>query len=114
MSYLTQARLQNHPDFTDRCRSALLEQASVFVNDARPQFIALSNAILLDQPAQVSTFIRGLAAAPGFADEADNGDGTVDPSKIADAEILSAVQNQWPGVASLFYQDDGTPVPPNT
>ena len=39
----------------------------------------------------------------------DQGDGTVDSSQITDGDILSAVQAEWPTVAALFYDTDGSP-----
>jgi hypothetical protein len=56
------------------------------------------------------TFNRLAAAGPGIADKADNGDGTVDQSKVTDADLLSLTQANWPTVAGLYFQEDGSPI----
>jgi hypothetical protein len=110
MSYLSQWRLTYDADFVARSRAAMTNQAAIYKDDERGDIAALADDLLTAATPQVSlTFVSVLAAAPGFADEADNGDGTVDSSRITDAELLAALQAQWPAVAALFFAADGTP-----
>jgi hypothetical protein len=104
MSYLSQWRLAADDDFVSRSRAALVEQAEVFKDDDRADIASLATSLLTaDNPQETLTFVGLLAAAPGFALKVDQGDGTVNSSLVADAEILAAVQALWPTVAALFY-----------
>jgi hypothetical protein len=113
MSYLSQWQLTIDSPFVGRVNAALIQQADVFKDDQRPDMAALANALLVGAPVggvpPAQTFIQLVAAAPGVADTADTGDGTVDSSKVDDADILAAIQAEWPTVAALFYDADGTP-----
>lgn len=110
MSYLSQWRLAADDEFVGRSRAALTQQAEVYKDDERGDISALATSLLTGDNAQeTNTFVVLLAAAPGFADTADQGDGTVNSSLIPDADILAAVQAEWPTVAALFYADDGGP-----
>jgi hypothetical protein len=111
VSYQAQWLLTYDDPFTARSRAAIINQATIFKDDARPDIATLAESLLRGGAAQFGTFQSLLGAAPGFADKADNGDGTVDSSKIADAEILSAVQADFPTVAALYFTADGTPIP---
>jgi hypothetical protein len=111
MSYLTQWRLAYDDEFVSRSRAALTQQAEVFKDDDRADIAALATSLLTAaNPQESLTFVGLLAAAPGFGDTVDQGDGTVNSSLIADADILAAVQAEWPTVAALFYGADGGPV----
>jgi hypothetical protein len=111
MSYQSQWALTYDDPFVSRCRACLTQQANIFKDDARPDFVALATSILRqDNGSIMVTWQSALGAAPGLADEADNGDGTVDSSKITDQEILSNVQAMWPAVAALYFTSDGTPI----
>jgi hypothetical protein len=110
MTYLAQWNLTNDAGFTSRSRAAITEQASIFKDDARPDWVALANAALRSDLEPLTTFQTVLGAAPGFADTAGRDDGTVDSSLISDDEIRAAVQADWPTVASLYYNADGTPL----
>jgi hypothetical protein len=106
MSYLAQTNLEFDPAFGSRNRAVLTQQAVVFKDDARLEMQGLALAILQNDALSdqiASVFLRMLAAAPGFADIADNGDGTVDSAKVTDEDMLSAVQALWPTVAALFF-----------
>lgn len=110
MSYLSQWRLAADDEFVSRSRAAMTGQAEIFKDDERGDIAALATSLLTAaNPQEALTFVGLLAAAPGFADKVDQGDGTVNSSLIADAEILSAVQAEWPTVAGLFYAGDGGP-----
>lgn len=86
-----------------------MEQAEIFKDDARPDFVAVADAILRDQGGLYLTFTRMAAAAPGIGDKADNGDGTIDQENVTDADLLSLTQANWPTVAGLYFNEDGTP-----
>jgi hypothetical protein len=116
MTYKVQSQLVADAEFQMRCQAVFTEQAFHFKDDGRGDMAALANKLLMAPNVPLAgsssvpyTFINLLAASPGFADEVDNGDGTIDSSKITDGELLSATQAQWPTVASLFYNPDGTP-----
>jgi hypothetical protein len=112
MTYQAQSALTYDDAFNNRQRAALTGQAGIYKDDARADMKALADAVLRsDPPGLFVTFQSMLAAAPGFADDADNGDGTVDSSKISDPQILSAVQAGWPTVAALYFTEDGSPIP---
>jgi hypothetical protein len=102
MSYSAVDQLTQDSLFGGRVRACAVEQALVFQNDARPEFVALADAVLKNEPEAVSTITRLVASAPGLADKASTGDG-LDQTQITDGDILSSVQAQWPTVAELLY-----------
>jgi hypothetical protein len=63
-----------------------------------------------DEAGPGAALLRLDAAGPGIADKVDNGDGTIDQSKVTDADLLSLTQANWPVVAGLYFQEDGTPI----
>jgi hypothetical protein len=104
MSYQSQWALTYDDGFVSRCRAAITNQSIIFKDDTRADIAGLAESLLKSaDPQETLTFVGMLAAAPGFADDADNGDGTVDSSKIDDNQILSAVQAEFPTVAALFH-----------
>jgi hypothetical protein len=110
MSYESQAALAQDPAFQSRVRASLVEQSNVFLNDARPSFVSLAEALLRgDHPLITPSFLSMVAAAPGLADEVDTPDG-IDSSKVTDAQILSAVQALYPTQANLWFDDTGKPI----
>jgi hypothetical protein len=111
MSYDTQADLTADADFNGRCVAAATEQAAVFKDDARPAWVALAQAALRGESEKLAAFVRMDAAGPGIADKVDNGDGTIDQSKVTDSDLLSLTQAVWPTVADLYYAEDGSPKP---
>ena len=111
MSYQAINQLTNDVDFGGRSTAAATQQAEVFINDARPDFVALANDVL--RGTRANDFARIIASAPGIADKAaTEDDNVVDSSKVTDADLLSTVQANWQVVAGLFYTDDGTPIAP--
>jgi len=40
----------------------------------------------------------------------DNGDGTIDQSLVLDADLLSLTQANFPTVAALYFDSEGTPI----
>jgi hypothetical protein len=109
MSYQSQTQLAEDAAFQARVRACSVQQANTYKDSALPNYVALANAILRQEDKQVAFFTIS-AAAPGIADKADNGDGTVDQSKVTDADLLSIVQGSWPVVADLYYAEDGSPL----
>jgi hypothetical protein len=95
--------------FNGRVTACCTQQAEIFRNDARPDFVALANDVLLGDGRVTSTFTRIIAAAPGIADKAATGDG-IDQTKVTDDDILSTVQANWQVVAGLYYDDTGAPL----
>jgi hypothetical protein len=110
MSYLSQSALAADVDFCNRSRAVLVEQSFVYKDDTRPDMVALAESILRWPGPTTATFYGTLAASPGFAATVDNGDGTIDSAKVADPDLLGAVQSQYPAVAALYYAPDGTPL----
>ena len=109
MSYLAQYQLTYDPAFVYRGRACLINQASVYTNDTRPDIKATADAVFRNAPAQVElVFQELLGNAPGFVDKATTADG-IDSSLIDDNEILASVQAFWPAVAELFFTPDGIP-----
>jgi hypothetical protein len=109
LSYSAIDQLTNDPEFIARVRSCCMEQAEVYKNDARPDFVAVAN----DQQKgglTYLTFVRIEGAAPGIADKVDNGDGTIDQTKVLDADLLSLTQANWQTVASLYFDEEGNPI----
>ena len=108
MSYLSQWQLQNDDGFVSRSRAAITNQSVIFKDDTRADISGLADSLLTAaNPQETLTFLAMLAASPGFADVVDNGDGTVDSSKVDDNQILAAVQAEFPTVAALFHTDTG-------
>ena len=112
MSYQAIDQLTQDAIFGGRSRAATVQQAETFKDDARPPFVATANACLMGNGEIYNTFARMAAAGPGIGDKVDNGDGTIDQTKVTDADLLSLTQANWPTVAGLYFKDDGTPVTP--
>lgn len=110
MSYQSQTELGRDEAFVSRSRAALINQSAIYKDDARGDIKSLAEALLRGDGGPTIAFLTLLPAAPGFADNADNGDGTVDSSRISDPDILAAVQAEWPTVAALYFGPDGTPI----
>jgi hypothetical protein len=104
VSYQSQWLLTYDDAFVSRSRAAITQRSMIYKDDQRPEFVALAESLLKQaNGAEYLTFQSMLANAPGFAEKVDNGDGTIDSSKIEDAEIQSAVDADWPTVAALYY-----------
>ena len=110
MSYQAQAQLNDDMWFAARNRSVAVQQAEIFKDDARPDWVSVANECLRGNGEIYLAFTRIAAGGPGIADKADNGDGTIDQSKITDADLLSLTQANWPVVAGLYFNQDGTPI----
>jgi hypothetical protein len=106
MSFATIDLLTSDSAFNGRIRACCVQQAEVFKDDARPDFVSLANDQLTGGTTYL-TFTRIAAAGPGFADTAGD---PPDQSLIPDADILASIQGSWQVVAGLFYNEDGTPI----
>jgi hypothetical protein len=102
MSYQAQALLETDADFQARSRGVVTQQATTFKDDQRPEFVAVAEAVLRGDAEILACFVRLAAAGPGIADKVDNGDGTIDQSKVTDPDLLSLTQANWPTVAELY------------
>jgi hypothetical protein len=111
MSYQSQAQLEADNAFQQRSRAAAIQQADIFINDQRPDFVAVSKGVLRADASLIIAFNTQAAAGPGIADKVDNGDGTIDQAKVTDADMLSLTQASWPTVAGLFFDADGNRIP---
>ena len=109
MTYLTITRLTNDGPFIERLDACLTQESTVFKDDGRPDIANLAYAILRGDGGVMRTFIDMAAAAPGFAEQAEAPNGQVDSSQITDGDILSNVQANYPTVASIYFNSDGTP-----
>lgn len=103
MAYKDIAGLAGNMDYTSRLTACCTEQAAVFINDARPEYIALAEAVITDAGAAL-WFAWLVAAAPGFGDA--YGSGGIEA--IEDGMLLSAVQANWPIVAEA-HAPEGEP-----
>ena len=110
MSYEAIAQLTNDITFGGRVTAAATEQAEVYKDDARPDFVALAGAMLRGDAGPTWTFIRTCAAGPGIGDKVDQGDGTIDQSLVTDADLLALIQATWQTVAGLYYDPEGIPL----
>lgn len=103
MSYLAQAELRVDGPLQARTVACVFEQATIYTDDGRPDIAALADLHLRDSTTVLGVWMPFVAAAPGFADHESSED-------ITDADLLAAVQADWPKVASVFYNADGTPI----
>jgi hypothetical protein len=111
MSFVVIFQLTSDSNFGGRTRACATQQAETFKDDTRPDIVALANGLLRGELPLEITFIRITAAAPGMAEKA-NSSGSFDQSRVLDADILAAVQANFPVVAALYYQPDGTALSP--
>jgi len=101
MSFQNQANLVTDQEFQSRCSACVFTQAQTFKDDGRQDIAALAKRHL-QVPTEIPVIWAAfMAASPGFADQTD-------PAAITDGDILSSVQANWPTVASVHYNPDGT------
>jgi hypothetical protein len=111
VSYRSQAQLEANTDFRGRATAAATEQADSYINDQRPDFVAVARDVLKGFPAELDAFVRLDAAGPGIADKVDVGDDSIDQTQVTDADLLSLTQANWQVVAGLYFDDTGMPKP---
>ena len=109
MSYQAAAQLTADAAFNGRSRAAATQQALIYKDDARPQFVALAVAVMQSDGDALWAFVNLNANGPGIGDKVDNGDGTIDQAKVSDDDLLSLTQANWQVIAGLFFGEDGSP-----
>ena len=107
MTYLAAFTLTTDAAFQGRTRACTTEQAEIFRNDQRPDFVALAGAVMRSDGDVLWTFTNLTASAPGIADLAGE---PVDQARITDADLLAANQALWPVVAGLYFDAEGQPI----
>jgi hypothetical protein len=110
VSYQTIATLTDDIAFMARNRAAAVQQAEHFKDDTRADIAALADAVMLDAGGVANTFTRLAAAGPGIGDKVDLGDGSIDQALVTDADLLALTQGNWPTIAALYYDADGSPL----
>lgn len=110
MSYQSINQLTSDIDFGGRSTAAATQQSETYKDDARPAFVALAHAMLRGTSGPTWAFIRMNAAGPGIGEKVDTGDGTIDQSLVTDEDLLSLTQANFPTVADLYFNEDGTPI----
>lgn len=111
MSYRSIDQLTSDTVFIGRVRAVTVEQGESYQNDQRAQFVAVANGVLRGDGNLYDAFVRISAAGPGVGAKVDNGDGTIDQSKVTDEDLLSLTQANWQVVAALYFDADGNPNP---
>ena len=111
MSYAVVSLLESDAEFQARVRAVVTQQATVFLNDQRPDFVGLAMALLRFEYSPRASFTALLDGSPGFSEAVDNGDGTIDQGKISDADLLAATQSEYPTVVGLFFDSEGNRLP---
>lgn len=109
MSYRSQAQLEANSDFRGRAEAAATQQADSYMNDQRPEFVAVAGDVLKGYRAPLDAFIRLDAAGPGIAEKVDIGEDSIDQSQVTDADLLALTQANWQVVAALYYPADTPP-----
>jgi hypothetical protein len=100
MAYADVGGLAGDPGYLSRLTACCTEQAATFINDSRPEFHDLAQAVITDALAAM-WFAWVVAAQPGFGDAFASGGSTA----ITDPMLLSAVQATWPIVGAAHPQD---------
>jgi hypothetical protein len=103
VSYLTYALLTEDVNFGRRSRACINYTANLKNQDSDPAIAALANDLLKQEPLQTVVLLNSICAGPNFSDIVDNGDGTIDSSKITDEDITSHTDNMFSEVARIFY-----------
>jgi len=92
MSYAEMSGLANDPEFAGRLASAVCEQAKT----RETEYVA--QAALRSPETGASMFMPFVTTEPGFSDTySESGQ-----AGITDLQILSAVQANWDGVATVW------------
>ena len=103
MSYEQISRLVLDEPLAQRVQACVWEQASIFIDDGRGDIAAFANQTLRSPISIKSMWMPVIANSPGFAEKVD------DTTQITDGDLLASVQANWPRLAKLYYNDDGTP-----
>jgi hypothetical protein len=116
LSYLTYALLTEDVNFGRRSRACINETANSLNQDSNPAIAALATDLLKQEGLQTVVMLNSICAGPNFSELVDNGDGTIDSTKISDEDIKAHTQAMFTEVAWIFYPDkmpSGTPLPPS-
>jgi hypothetical protein len=103
MTLQAQWNLTYDDHFRSRSRACITNEAVVFGVGTVPGEVALARDILVGDGDKISTYLTILAGYQDFDSLVDNGDGTVDSTKLSDQQIQGAVDALFPQVADLFY-----------
>ena len=90
MTYADTAALASDYEFLRRLTACCSEQAAIFADDPRPEYASLAIAIVADA-GRSAWFNWTVAASPGFG---------ADSASVSDAQLLSAVQTNWPKISA--------------
>lgn len=97
-AYTDQAALLANQSYTERAYASVRTQALVFVNDARPEFTSVANAVMLNPIGGVSYNVVAMTTAqPAMSAES------------TDLDIDAAVQYVWPLVGAAMVSDTVQP-----
>ena len=97
MTYSASGELAQDQAFQARERASLMNYASVNVNDK------LAQAVIRSDPIALVALLNVIPIAPGVADAATNTDGTIDQTKVTDAQIDGAISYYWANVTNMIY-----------
>lgn len=93
MSYQDVYDLTVDPSFGQRVTAASTEQAMIFVNDARPEFVAPAQLIILNN-GNARPLFSLVANQPAISAES------------TDADLLAALQAVWPQYGAALLADE--------
>jgi hypothetical protein len=115
MSYLTYAFLTEDVNFGRRSRACINETANSLNQSDNPAIAALATDLLKQEALQTTVMLNSICAGPNFSIIVDNGDGTIDSTKISDEDIKAHTQAMFTEVAWVFYPDLTAPpdIPPD-
>lgn len=113
MSYLTYAKLLGDGEFGMRARACINEQANAFSDQTGSPVDLLAVDLLKQEALQTNVMLNAIAAGPNFATIIDNGDGTIDSTRITDEDILAHTQVMFSEVARIFYPPAAAPPVPS-
>jgi hypothetical protein len=102
VSYQSIAQLAQDGDFVARSNACATEQAGIYKDDARPEFVRVAEGVLKGSAGPLNAFVRMAAAGPGVGDKVDVGGDKIDQSLVTDADLLALTQANWQTVAVLF------------
>lgn len=114
MSYLTYALLTESVDFGRRSRAAINQHANANTDQTGSPTDRLAVDLLKQQGEQMTLMLNAICAGPDFDVIVDNGDGTIDQSKITDEQILAHTQQMFTEVAKIFYPSGPGGHPPGS
>lgn len=99
MAYKDIGGLAGDPGYLSRLSACCTEQAGIFINDARPEYKDLAEAVI-ENVLATTWFAWIVASQPGFGDAYASGGS----ESITDGQLLSAVQAVWPIVGTAHAE----------